>query len=60
MIPEIQPIIHTVKPVSKGHTRERQHMVFIDKWSLLEVILSNFNRNAVWPLFTGALYLSGF
>ena len=25
---------NTVKPVNKGHPRERQHMVFIDKWSL--------------------------
>ena len=27
-------IINTVKPVNKGHPRERQTMVFIDKWSL--------------------------
>ena len=26
---------NTVKPVNKGHPRERHHMVFIDKWSLL-------------------------
>ena len=25
---------YTVKPVNKGHPRERQHMAFIDKWSL--------------------------
>ena len=25
---------HTVKPVNKGHPRERQHMVLIDKWVL--------------------------
>ena len=24
----------TVKPVNKGHTKERENMVFIDKWSL--------------------------
>ena len=24
----------TVKPANNGHPRERQHMVFIDKWSL--------------------------
>ena len=24
---------YTVKPVNKGHPRERPHMVFIDKWS---------------------------
>ena len=26
---------NTVKPVNKGHPRERQDMVFIDKWSLI-------------------------
>ena len=26
--------INIVKPVNKGHPRERQNMVFIDKWSL--------------------------
>ena len=25
---------NTVKPVNKGHQREDQHMVFIDKWPL--------------------------
>ena len=25
---------YTVKPVNKGHLRERQRMVFINKWSL--------------------------
>ena len=25
---------YTVKPVNKGHSREREHMVFTDKWSL--------------------------
>ena len=25
---------YTVKPVHKGHPREIQNMVFIDKWSL--------------------------
>ena len=36
---------NTVKPVNKGHTTERQNMVFIDKWSsglYLEVILFYF------------------
>ena len=26
--------VDTVKPVNKGHQRERQDTVFIDKWSL--------------------------
>ena len=26
--------VNTVKPVNKGHPRERQNKVFIDKWSL--------------------------
>ena len=31
----IQPYFEsTVKPVHKGHPREKQNMVFIDKWSL--------------------------
>ena len=25
---------HTAKTVNKGHPRDRQNMVFIDKWSL--------------------------
>ena len=25
----------TVKPVNKGHPREKQHMVFINKWPFL-------------------------
>ena len=25
---------YTVKPVNKSHPRERQNIVFIDKWSL--------------------------
>ena len=25
---------YTVKPLNKGHLREMQNMVFIDKWSL--------------------------
>ena len=37
--------LNTVKPVNKGHRKERQHMVIIDKWSLLEVV---FIRR--WPL----------
>ena len=29
-------LLNTVKPVDKGHPRERQQTVFIDKWSLFE------------------------
>ena len=47
--------LHTVKPVNKGLTRERQYMVFIDKWSLFG---GNFyfikgKVIEVWLLFTG-------
>ena len=31
---QLQFIINTIKPLNKGHPRERQIMVFIDKWSL--------------------------
>ena len=35
LIPGIEKdLIYTVKPVNKGHPRERQKMVFIDMWSL--------------------------
>ena len=27
--------VYTVKPVNKGHPRERQNMVFIDKWPFI-------------------------
>ena len=27
-------VIHLVKPVNKGHPKERPNMVFIDNWSL--------------------------
>ena len=27
-------VLNTAKPVNKGHSRERQDMVFIDKWPL--------------------------
>ena len=33
---ETSEIINTVKPVNKGHPRERHNIVFIDKWSLFE------------------------
>ena len=47
---------YTVKPVNKGHPRERHHMVFIDKWSLFGGYIVLFNQGyvtEVWPLFTG-------
>ena len=53
------PLECTVKPVNKGHQRERQHMVFIDKWSLFGGYFVLFYQGrvvAVWPLFTGGLY----
>ena len=36
----------------KAHTKEREDMVFIDKWSLF----GGYIVNEVWPLFTGFLY----
>ena len=42
----------TVKPVNKGHPRERQNMVFIDKWSLLGGFIKE-------GLLQGGLYLQG-
>ena len=47
---------YTVKPVNKGHSRERQNMVFIDKWSLFGGYNCLFYKRVVidvWPLFTG-------
>ena len=51
----------TDKPVNKGHLRERQHVVFIDKINglYLEVILFYLIKDVVtkvWPLFKGGLY----
>ena len=46
----------TIKPVNKGHPRERQNMVLIDKWSLFAgyiVLLYKGRVIEVWPLFTG-------
>ena len=36
--------LYTVKPVNKGHPRERQDMVFIDKWSLFGGFFVLFNE----------------
>ena len=54
----------TVKPVNKGHRRERQHLVFIDKLSLfgdyMYIILFYQGRvTEVWPLFTGRPLFGG-
>ena len=47
--------VGTVKPVNKGHPRERQNMVFIDKWSVFGDYFVLFYQERVieaWPLFT--------
>ena len=47
--------IHTVKPVDKGHPKEKQNMVFINKWSLFRgyfVVFYQVRVIEVWPLFT--------
>ena len=47
---------YTVKPVNKGHPRERQHMTFIDKWSFFGGYFVLFYQGKVievWTLFTG-------
>ena len=46
----------TDKPVNKVQPKERQHMAFIDKWSLFGGNIVLFNPGSVtevWPLFTG-------
>ena len=51
--------VGTVKPVDKGHPRERQNMVFIDKWSLFEgyfLLFYQVSVNKVWPLVTGSFF----
>ena len=45
----------TVKPVNKGHPRERQCMVFIDKWPLFGGYIVLFNKG----LLKCGLYLQG-
>ena len=47
---------NTVEPVNKGHPRERQNMVFIDKWSLFGGFFVIFYQGrffVMWPLFSG-------
>ena len=42
--------------MNKGHPRERQNKVFIDKWSLFKGYFVLFNQERVievWPLFPG-------
>ena len=46
----------TVKPVNKGHLRERQNMAFIDRWPLFGGNFVIFYQGKVidmWPLFKG-------
>ena len=46
------------KPVTKGQPRERQHMVFMDKWCLFGSYFVLFCQGRViemWPLFRGGL-----
>ena len=45
----------------KGHLRERQILVFIDKWALFGVffLFHLINEGWVWPLFTGWSLLGG-
>ena len=55
-------IRYTVKPVNKGHRRERQHMVFVDKCSLFggNILLFKQGRvTEVWPLITGRPLFGG-
>ena len=49
-----------VKPMNKGHPRERQLVVFIDKWSLFGgyfVIFYQGVVNEVGPLLTGCVFI---
>ena len=49
-------VCNTVKPVNKGHLREKQYMVFIDKWPLFGGYIVLLNLESIteeWPLFTG-------
>ena len=55
-------LYYTVKPVNKSHPREKQDMVFIDKWSLFGgnfVLFKQERLIEVWPLFTGWPLLGG-
>ena len=54
--------IYTVKPVNKGHPRERLDMAFIYRWPLFGgnfVIFYKGRDFEVWPLFTGWSLLGG-
>ena len=53
--PNLIALVNTVKSVNKGHPRERQNMVFIDKWSLFRGNFVLFYQGRIiekWPLFT--------
>ena len=55
-------VVTTVKPVNKGHLRERQNMVFIDKWPLFAGYFILFCQGRViemWSLFTGWSLFAG-
>ena len=56
IVKDINTFLYTDKPVYKGHPRERQNMVFIDKQSLLGGYIVLFYQgrvSEVRPLFTG-------
>ena len=40
----------TVKPVNKGHPRERRHIVLIDKWTLFGDYFVLFDKGMVTDL----------
>ena len=43
----VDAMLYTVKSVNNGHQKERQHMVFIDKWSLFGGYFVLFNQGSV-------------
>ena len=48
--------MYTVRPVNKGHPKETEYMVFMDKWPLFGGYIVSFNQRRVtelWPSFTG-------
>ena len=48
--------------MNKGHQREKQNVVFIDKWSLFVgyfVLFYQIRIIEVWPLFTGWSFFGG-
>ena len=54
--------LYTVKPVNKGHPREKQHMAFKDKWPLFggyNVLFNEGRVTEIWSLFTGRSLVGG-